>query len=197
MKKILLLVALPAELGQETESLLRSQCEVRHIGIGKISAFEATLTALAQEEYQAVINAGTTGSFRHPFGTVLRPSKVMQGDAFVGTDFATPELRLGTGKPETTILSGDNFIGEDTPAHYRRLIEGCDCMDMESYAVVRATQFYCTRNAKPMPKIYLTKVVSDGADGSIGDWAARLRHLRPTLHKAIQQIIDEIRQSAL
>lgn len=192
MKKILLLVALPAELGREVAATLDEYCDIRYIGVGKINAFEATLSALSDKEYDAVINAGTAGSFRHPFGTILRPSVVAQGDAFIGTDFASAEEQLSTGDTTTRIASGDNFIGEDTPASYRRIIESYDCMDMESYAVVRATRFYCAQENRPLPKIYITKVVSDGADGSIGDWAARLRHLRPTLQEAIQQVINEI-----
>lgn len=194
MKKILLLVALPAELGREAADSLSRQCDIRYIGVGKINAFEATLSALVQEEYDAIINAGTAGSFRHPFGTILYPSQVAQGDAFIGTDFSSATESVGTGDAEAAILSGDNFIGEDTPDAYRRLIEGFDCMDMESYAVVRAIKFHSAGSQKPLPKIFLTKVVSDGADGSIGDWATRLRHLRPTLQKAIQQIIDRINE---
>ena len=198
MKKILLLVALPAELGREVADSLSRQCDIRYIGVGKINAFEATLSALMQEEeYDAVINAGTAGSFRHPFGTILYPSQVAQGDAFIGTDFSSAIEAVGSGDTDTAIASGDNFIGEDTPEAYRRLIEGYDCMDMESYAVVRAIKFHSAGNQKPLPKIFLAKVVSDGADGSIGDWATRLRQLRPTLQKAIQQIIDQINEEQL
>ena len=89
MKSILLLVALPAELGEDAAAALSQHCDIRYIGIGKIEAFEATLSALSQRQYDIVINAGTTGSFRHPFATVLHPSRIAQGDAFIGSDFAT------------------------------------------------------------------------------------------------------------
>ena len=189
--KILLLVALPAELGAATAAALAERCDICYTGIGKICAYEATLSALMQSDYDIVINAGTCGSFRHPFATVLRPSRVAQGDAYVGTDFATSEEELLSGDSNTVIVSGDNFIGEDTPESYRNAIAGYDCMDMESYAIVRAIKFYASKYSKPMPRIFMTKVVSDGADGSIGDWASRLKTLHPTLLEAIERTINE------
>ena len=191
MKSILLLVALPAELGEDAAAALSQHCDIRYVGIGKIEAFEATLSALSQRQYDIVINAGTTGSFRHPFATVLHPSRIAQGDAFIGSDFATGVEQLTTGDADTAILSGDNFIGEDTPEAYKRLIADYDCMDMESYAIVRAAKFFAEQHNTPAPKIYMTKVVSDGADGSIGDWASRLKVLRPTLLEAIMNTVRE------
>lgn len=188
--KILLLIALPAELGDEAATMLARHCDIRYTGIGKICAYEATLAALMQGDYDVVINAGTCGSFRHPFATVLHPSRVAQGDAYIGTDFATEEELLHTGDEGIGIASGDNFIGEDTPEAHRRLIAEYDCMDMESYAIVRAVKFHAAISDATLPRIYMTKVVSDGADGSIGDWATRLEKLRPTLLDAIMQTID-------
>lgn len=193
MKKILLLVALPAELGEDAAAQLREYCDICYVGIGKLSAFEATTTALQQADYDIVINAGTTGSFRHPFASVLHPSRVAQGDAFIGSDFATDLITLTTGNHDTAILSGDNFIGEDTPEAYRKLIADYDCMDMESYAIVRAVKYHAQTTGRRMPQIHLIKVVSDGADGSIGDWAARLQHLRPTLRGAIENLIATLK----
>lgn len=193
MKKILLLVALPAELGEDAAAQLREYCDICYIGIGKLSAFEATSSALQQADYDIIINAGTAGSFLHPFATVLLPSRVVQGDAFIGSDFATDEISLGTGNHDTAILSGDNFIGEDTPEAYRKLIADYDCMDMESYAIVRAVKYHAQITGSAMPQIHLIKVVSDGADGSIGDWAARLQHLRPTLRGAIENLIATLK----
>lgn len=193
MKSILLLVALPAELGDDAAAALASYCDIRYVGIGKIEAFEATLTALSQGNYDVVINAGTTGSFRHPFASVLRPSRIAQGDAFIGSNFATGVEQLSTGDSDTAILSGDNFIGEDTPEAYKRLIEGYDCMDMESYAILRAIRYHATATRSAQAELHIVKVVSDGADGSIGDWSSRLIQLRPTLHDAIQGVINRIK----
>ncbi|MBR3911423.1 MAG: hypothetical protein IKJ48_02010, partial [Alistipes sp.] len=66
-KKILMLVALEAELGAENVAILAEQCDLRMTGMGKLLAFEATLAALKGKEYDAIINIGTCGSFRHPF----------------------------------------------------------------------------------------------------------------------------------
>lgn len=192
---ILLLVALPAELGEEATKILTTQCDICYTGVGKICAYESALAALIHGKYDIVINAGTCGSFRHSFATILCPSRVAQGDAYIGTDFATPEENILTGDSRTAIISGDNFIGENTPEEHRQLIAGYDCMDMESYAIVRATKFYAEHFNKVRPRIYMTKVVSDGADGSIGDWATRLEILRPTLLKAIQQTIEEAKKT--
>ena len=77
-KKILLLVALEAELGTENVAILSEKCDVRMTGMGKLLAFESTLAAMQQGEYDTIINIGTCGSFRHPFATVLRPRVVAQ-----------------------------------------------------------------------------------------------------------------------
>ncbi len=192
--KILILVALEAELGAESVATLSQQCDVRMTGMGKLLAYESTLTALQQSEYDTIINIGTCGSFRHPFATVLRPKCVAQGDVYIDPDsvfYSKPEI-LPTGDEGCAIASSDNFIGVDTPESLRRLIEPYDCMDMESYAIVRATRFYASQQGKAMPKIYMIKVVSDGCDGTVDDWQTRIERLRPTLLTAAQQLLEEI-----
>ena len=193
MKKILLLVALPAELGEDKAKHLAQYCDICYIGIGKLTSFESTLSALQKNNYDIIINAGTAGSFRHPFATILHPSQIVQGDAFLGTDFATEPLHTKTGESNTSILSGDNFIGKDTPESYRTMISSYDCMDMESYAIMRAIKHHSASSNMPEPQVHFIKVVSDGADGSIGDWAARLQHLRPTLQTAIEELISTLK----
>ena len=193
-KKILLLVALEAELGAENVAILSQLCDVRMTGMGKLLAFESTLAALQSGEYDTVINIGTCGSFRHPFATVLRPNIVAQGDVYIDAEsvfYSEPEL-LTTGDEGCRIASSDNFIGVDTPETLRRLIEPYDCMDMESYAIVRAVRFYATQQAKALPEIHMIKVVSDGCDGTVDDWQTRIERLRPTLLAAAQQLIEEI-----
>ena len=89
-------------------------------------------------------------------------------------------------------MSSDNFIGEDTPDAQCKLIEPFDCMDMESYAIVRAVRLHAELYTKPMPQVYLLKIVSDGADGTIGDWSERVERLRPLLKSALDNLIKEI-----
>lgn len=196
MKKnnTLMLVALEAELGAESVALLSERCDVRMTGIGKILAYEATLAALREGDYDTIINIGTCGSFRHPFATVLHPSVVAQGDVYIDPNsifYSAPE-QLSTGDEGCSIASSDNFIGVDTPETLRRLIEPYDCMDMESYAIVRAVRFHAKQEGCAEPTIHMIKVVSDGCDGSVEDWQTRIERLRPTLLDAAQKLLDEI-----
>lgn len=191
MKKILLLVAVEAELGAEGAASLGRWCDVRFVGVGKLRAFEATLDALAGGGYDAVINVGTCGSFRHPFGTLLRPSAVVQGDIYIDSIFATEPELLATGDKGYAIASSDNFIGADTPIEQRRLIESYDCMDMESYAIVRAVR-YAANHGQKCPEIYMLKIVSDACDGTPEDWESRIRTLRPKVVSAVEELIAEI-----
>lgn len=193
MKKILLLVAVEAEIGAQGIEQLKGACDICFVGVGKLRAYEATLAALSQGEYETVINIGTCGSFRHPFGTLLRPSAVVQGDIYIDSIFSTEPELLGTGDEGCSIASSDNFIGADTPAEQRRLIEPHDCMDMESYAIVRATKFYARQSGKAVPQIYMLKVVSDACDGTIEDWESRVERLRPTLIEAARELIAELK----
>lgn len=191
-KKILILLAIEEELGAENITALSATHALRLMGVGKLRAYEATLRALREENYDVVINVGTCGSFRHPYATLLRPSVVAQGDIYLDSIFASKPVVLSTGDEGVSIVSSDNFIGEDTPAAQREKIAGFDCMDMESYAVVRAVRLHSSLEGKPAPKVYMLKAVSDGADGTIGDWSERVEALRPVLRGALDNLIKEI-----
>ena len=191
-KKILILLAVEEELGAENITALSATHALRLMGVGKLRAYEATLRALREENYDVVINVGTCGSFRHPYATLLRPSVVAQGDIYLDSIFASKPIALSTGDECVSIVSSDNFIGEDTPAAQREKIAGFDCMDMESYAVVRAVGLHSSLEGKPEPKVYMLKAVSDGADGTIGDWSERVEALRPVLRGALDNLIKEI-----
>ena len=191
-KKILILLAVEEELGAENITALSATHALRLMGVGKLRAYEATLRALREEDYDVVINLGTCGSFRHPYATLLRPSVVAQGDIYLDSIFASKPVVLSTGDEGVSIVSSDNFIGEDTPAAQREKITGFDCMDMESYAVVRAVRLHSSLEGKPEPKVYMLKAVSDGADGTIGGWSERVEVLRPVLREALENLINEI-----
>ncbi|MBR4996025.1 MAG: hypothetical protein IKY82_08190 [Alistipes sp.] len=188
-QKILLLIAVEEELGTEAVAELRSRCDVALTGVGKLNAFEATFAALQQGPYDVVINLGTCGSMKHPAGTVLRPGIVAQGDIYIDSVFATAPEHLNTGCDTTSISSADNFIGADTPASQLKLLEPYDCVDMESYAIVRAVKFHSQLTATPAPKIEMIKVVSDMADETLDDWSARLESLRHTLLQALDDVL--------
>ncbi|MBQ5862067.1 MAG: hypothetical protein IIW65_08005 [Alistipes sp.] len=191
-KKILILLAVEEELGAEKITALSATHTLRLMGVGKLRAYEATLRALREENYDVVINVGTCGSFRHPYATLLRPSVVAQGDIYLDSIFASRPIALSTGDEGISIVSSDNFIGEETPAAQREKIAGFDCMDMEAYAVVRAVRLHSSLEGKPEPKVYMLKAVSDGADGTIGDWSERVEALRPVLREALDNLIKEI-----
>lgn len=194
MKKILILLALEAELGAENVARLKSVADVCYLGVGKLSAFEATLRAMAQADYDAVINIGTCGSQHHPYATILRPNVVAQGDIYVDSIFATPAEQLSTGEGEVAIYSSDNFIGEDTSAATRKIVDRFDCMDMESYAVVRALRFHAEQSGTPCPALHLIKVVSDKADGTISSWESRIAPLREPLLCEAMKLIEELKK---
>lgn len=191
-KKILILLAVEEELGAENITALSATHTLRLMGVGKLRAYEATFRALREDDYDVVINLGTCGSFRHPYATLLRPSVVAQGDIYLDSIFASKPVVLSTGDGGVAIVSSDNFIGEDTPAAQREKIAGFDCMDMESYAVVRAVRLHSSLEGKPEPKVYMLKAVSDGADGTIGNWSERVEALRPVLREALENLIKEI-----
>ena len=192
IKKILILLAVEEELGAENIAALSASHTLRLMGVGKLRAYEATLRALHEQDYDVVINVGTCGSFRHPYATALRPSVVAQGDVYLDSIFASKPMALATGDEGVSIVSSDNFIGEDTPAAQRKLLEPFDCMDMEAYAVVRAVKLHSALQGKPMPEVYMLKMVSDGADGTIGDWNERIERLRPLLMEELDNLIKQI-----
>jgi hypothetical protein len=106
--------------------------------------------------------------------------------------FFTPAEQLNTGVEGCSIVSSDNFIGDDTPLRQRELLAPYDCMDMEAYAIVRAVRLHSSLHGVDEPAIYLAKIVSDGCDGTVGDWESRITSLRPTVRAAAEDIIDKI-----
>lgn len=192
MAKNIIIVALPEELGAQATEELRQLCEVRFSGVGKLCAYEATLEALLTGEYDNIINIGTCGSSKYTFATLLYPGTVVQGDLYIDGPFSTPKIAIGTGDEGVAIVSGDNFIGEEThPAHLERL-KPYDCIDMEAYAIDKAIKLYTKlRDAEP-PKLYLIKCVSDGADGALEDWGQRAEKLRPILLKATKELLEKL-----
>lgn len=191
-KKILVLLAVKEELGEENFARLSRKYELRLMGVGKLRAFEATMRALSERQWDVVINLGTCGSSKHPYATILRPGVVVQGDIYLDSIFATKPLAIATGCEGVRILSSDNFIGEDTPEQVRSRIAEFDCMDMESYAMLRAIGFYSSLTGKAHPEVYMIKIVSDGADSTVGDWSERIKPLQPKLCEQLEELINQI-----
>ena len=192
MKKILVLLAVEEELGAENVKALREVADVKYIGVGKLNAYEATMEALWAKEYDVLINVGTCGSLHHPYATLLRPSLVAQGDIYVDSIFASAAEHLTSGEEGVSVYSSDNFIGEDSSEATRSVVGRFDCMEMESYAIIRAKRFYARLSGKPEPELHLIKIVSDQADGTIEAWETRIERLRPTLMKTTLELIENL-----
>jgi nucleoside phosphorylase len=190
--KILLLTAVADELGQNTINSLSPLCHIELTGVGKLRAFEATLAALEQGDYDHIINVGTCGSFHHAPATILYPSRIVQGDIYIASDFSTSPIELGTGYEECSIVSSDNFIGSDTAPSQIELLRPYDCMDMESYAIARAIAYHTERRGKAAPKLHLIKIVSDAADGTLEEWSQRIERLQSSLKEALSTKIEQI-----
>ena len=187
--RILLLIAVAEELGHKALEQISTRCDIALTGVGKLNAFEATLLALQKDEYDVIINLGTCGSSKHSAGSVLRPSTIAQGDIYIDSPFATKPIHLATGNAEQSICSSDNFIGVDTPPAQLQLLEPYDCFDMESYAIIRAIDFYSKRNNRTRPTIEMIKIVSDSGDETLEDWSTRLENLRATLCNALNEVL--------
>lgn len=192
MKKILVLLAVEEELGAENVKALSEVADVKYIGVGKLNAYEATMEALWAKEYDVLINVGTCGSLHHPYATLLRPSLVAQGDIYVDSIFASVAEHLTSGEEGVSVYSSDNFIGEDSSEATRSVVGRFDCMEMESYAIIRAKRFYARLSGKPEPELHLIKIVSDQADGTIEAWETRIERLRPTLMKTTLELIENL-----
>ena len=190
-RKVLLLIAVPEELGEKALNKISQRCDVALTGVGKLNAFEATYKAMQGGEYHTVINLGTCGSSKHSGGSILRPGVVTQGDIYIDSPFATEPINLATGDAEQSICSSDNFIGADTAPSQLKLLEPFDCFDMESYAIYRAIRFYCQQSEREMPTLELIKVVSDSGDETLEDWSARLENLRERLYNALDEVLSK------
>lgn len=187
--RILLLIAVAEELGHKALEQISTRCDIALTGVGKLNAFEATLLALQKDEYDVIINLGTCGSSKHSAGSVLRPGTIAQGDIYIDSPFATAPINIATGNAEQSICSSDNFIGADTPPSQLQLLEPYDCFEMESYAIVRAIEFYARQGNHKMPTIEMIKVVSDSGDETLEDWSTRLENLRATLCNALNEVL--------
>ncbi len=192
MKKILVLLAVEEELGAENIARLSEVADVRCIGVGKLNAYEATMEAMWAKEYDELISIGTCGSFHHPYATILRPSVVAQGDIYVDSMFATEPEYIPSGDEGVSLYSSDNFIGEESSATTRKIVERYDCMEMEAYAIIRAKRFYARLSGKSEPALHLIKIVSDQADGTIEAWESRIERLRPMLLEATLELIEKL-----
>ena len=183
--KILILVATPKELG--SFDLNDKGVKVVFTGIGKLNAYQKTRQALRQEHFDIILNVGTCGSDKHPIGTILRPSIIRQGDAFLIHGFDNKAFEV-SGDPNVSILTGDNFISKvynsDGILSLPEKARDFDAFDMESYAIATAAAFM-------LRNVYFLKIVSDNLDGSVKDWEVSANALANKLAVETENFIRE------
>lgn len=160
--------------------------DVLTTGVGKLNAYKAVRRALRQKAYSVVINIGTVGSKDFPIGTVLHPTELHQGDAFVDGDFQTETLYSGTLGSKVSLLTSDNFISsaqnEEGVYTLPDAVQGFDCYDMEGYAIASAADFM-------VDNVFFVKIVSDNLDGSVKDWEKSASCLSKDLVKSTESFI--------
>lgn len=189
--RVLLLAAVEDELGDDAADLAR-RCDLVFTGVGKLRAFEATLAALSQHDYAAVVNVGTCGSLVHRTGTVLRPSEVWQGGLYIDSVFASEPERVASGSAGVSLVTVDNFISPETPRAELDVLARYDCFEMEGYAVLRALRFHAAQHGERMPRVMMVKGVSDNVDGSLEEWFVKLERVRPALIDATDSVLTEL-----
>lgn len=134
-------------------------------GLGKTHAAATVARALAEGDYDEVVNIGTAGSLRPGLTGLFEPSEVLNhdlsADAIRALGFDPQERLVLSGGDGTILATGDVFVTD--PAYRDALAERAHLVDMEGYAVVWACQ------AAGVP-VRLVKHVSDSADASALDW---------------------------
>lgn len=164
---ILLLSATPLEHGRDSIG----DYPIHITGIGKISAAQRTTELIQEHKPLLVINFGSCGNLKnHKVGELLSVGTVYNDiDARPFGEYGqTPftllnELKLDLTsriKCFTTDMIYDNGRG-DYPRKYQEMIQECDVVDMELYAIAQVCKYY----SKPLLSY---KWVSD--DGETDKW---------------------------
>lgn len=150
-------------LEEEATHLHVSELPVLVTGVGKVNAAIAVSSILAETSPTRVVNLGTAGALHDGLTGTHVIGSVWQHDlddaaifAMVGLHFGEP-VHLAADGPR--LVTGDQFIADE--AMRARLAASADLVDMEGYAVARASL-----NAG-VP-VTLVKQVSDQADSAAG-----------------------------
>lgn len=134
-------------------------------GLGKTHAAASVARALAEGDYDEVVNIGTAGALRPGLAGLFEPSSVLNHDLSAAAIRALgyePEEHLTLDGGDGTVLAtGDVFVTD--PAYRDALAERAHLVDMEGYAVAWA----CRAAGVP---VRLVKHVSDAADESALAW---------------------------
>jgi adenosylhomocysteine nucleosidase len=159
-------------LEEEAAHLHVSELPILVTGAGKVNAAIAVASILAAASPSRVVNLGTAGALHDSMEGTHVIGSVAQHDlddeslfALAGLHFGEPVL-LGPTGPR--LVTGDVFVSD--AATRARLAAMADLVDMEGYAVARAS-------VNAGVPVTLVKQVSDQADESAGrSWRASIDH---------------------
>ena len=188
----LVVMALPVESSGVFEA---AGVPVLFCGVGKVNAAIALMQALSRYAQQGaemplVVNFGSAGSRRHPFGTLVACNAFVQRDMDVsGLGFPlgvtpydeAPSMLIFDPVfghlPAAVCGSGDSFAMAD-------IAVDCDVIDMEAYSLAKVCWHENARYA-------CAKYVTDGADHAAADDWQRNVHMAAAeflqLFRGIQQ----------
>ena len=145
-------------LDEEATHLHAFDLPILVTGAGKVNAAVGVATVIGERRPSSVINLGTAGALRPGLTGTHVVAKVTQHDLDDAALFSLTGLHFGepfdTASAGLTLTTGDAFIAD--PAARDRLAQHADLVDMEAYAIVRAT------TAARLP-VTIVKQVSDEA----------------------------------
>jgi adenosylhomocysteine nucleosidase len=165
---------------------------VTYFGIGKINAAYAVTKLILEEKPKHIINLGTAGSRKYPWGTVVECSSVIQRDIDLsplgfpaGTtpfDEISSDISLATylsESPNGVCGTGDNFETKDCKLD-------SDLVDMEGYAIAKVCK-------KLGVGCSLIKFISDGSNETAHtDWQESLVHGAPLLIETYKKLLTQL-----
>ncbi len=173
-------------LEEEAAHLHVSELPVLVTGAGKVNAAIAVSMILAEHSPSSVVNLGTAGSLRDEITGTHVISSVVQHDLDDAALFALSGLHFGQvihlAEAGARLVTGDAFVADETTR--ARLAERADLVDMEGYAVARASL------AADVP-VTLVKQVSDSANEQAG------RSWRQTIDACAEELGAWARQHLL
>ena len=153
-------------LEEEATHLHVSELPVLVTGAGKVNAAIAVTTILAESSPSRIVNLGTAGALHDGMTGTHVIASVAQHDLDDAALFALAGLHFGEtltlAESGARLVTGDVFVADE--ATRSRLAVQADLVDMEGYAVARASL------AAGVP-VTLVKQVSDSAgDGAGRSW---------------------------
>lgn len=167
------IVAVPEEVGHVTEIL---GSPVIFSGVGKVNAAMAA-TRACERGYTRIINLGSCGSVKRKAGEFFKIGTVFQDiDSSPIAEYGLTPFESGDKHltldhaSDISLFTTDYFYDSDQEHkysnHYLRMVNECDIMDMECYALAKVCAAYKV-------EFHAYKWVSD--DGDAASWQANCK----------------------